>query len=249
MPKWVIAQAAGLGLSLDSEAARALIAIVGSGQQRLAREIEKLAIAVHPETAAGAEDVERVAGGDTIPKVYDLADAVTAGDVEATLTLAEELAARDERPGRLVYPVVNRLREVHGVIELLESGVAEKDLAGAAQGAAVASEEGAGACSPDRPRDAWSAPSAASPTWRSSCAAAARWTRTRPSPWRWRAPPPEPGHPPYGYHHSFGRDLGLDVHVLGLLEGLQPLLAQLAAQARLLEAAERARRRCRSAGR
>ncbi len=129
MPKWVIAQAAGVGLSLGSEAARAMIATVGSGQQRLAREIEKLAIAVHPETAAGAEDVERVVGGDTIPKVYDLADAVTGGDVEAALMLAEELAARDERPGRLVYPVVNRLREVRGVIELLESGVAEKDLA------------------------------------------------------------------------------------------------------------------------
>lgn len=130
MPKWVIAQAAAQGLRLGSESAKALIAIVGSGQQRLAREIEKLAIAVHPETTAGVEDVERTVGGDTVPKVYDLADAVTAGDVEATLALAEELGAADERPGRLVYPVVNRLREVHGVIELLESGVAEKDLAG-----------------------------------------------------------------------------------------------------------------------
>src|SRR4051794_41309353 len=34
------------------------------------------------------------------------------------------------------------------------------------------------------------------------------------------------------------RQLGLDVRVLGLLEGLEPLLPGLAAQARLLEAAE-----------
>ena len=44
-------------------------------------------------------------------------------------------------------------------------------------------------------------------------------------------------------------DLGLDVNVLGLLERLEPLAAELAPEPRLLEAAERARRRCRSAGR
>ena len=41
------------------------------------------------------------------------------------------------------------------------------------------------------------------------------------------------------------RDLRLDVDVLGLLEGLEALLPELAPEARLLEAAERARRRCR----
>jgi len=129
MPKWVIARAKELGLQMDPEAARTLVAVAGAGQQRLVREIEKMAIALYPETTAAAEDVELLAAGDAAPKIYDLADAVVAGDLQLTVALAEELAAQDERPSRFVYPIVNRVREVHRVVELLDGGVGEKDLA------------------------------------------------------------------------------------------------------------------------
>jgi DNA polymerase-3 subunit delta len=129
LPRWAIARARELGLILDPEAAKLLVAIVGTGQQRLAREIEKLAIALYPDATAGVEDVEQLAAGETAPKLYDLADAVAAGELEATMQLAEELTTQEERPSRFVYPVVGRLREVHRAIELLESGVSEKDLA------------------------------------------------------------------------------------------------------------------------
>ena len=44
LPKWVIAQARELNLILQPDAARALIQHVGDRQQRLLRELEKLAI-------------------------------------------------------------------------------------------------------------------------------------------------------------------------------------------------------------
>lgn len=128
MPRWVMERATDRGLEVDSEAAKCLLAIVGPGKSRIARELEKLAIAVHPETTVSAEDVERLCGGETAPKVYDLADAVVAGDTQLALTLAEELSAQDERPSRFVYPIVGRLREVNRVLELLDSGVGEKEL-------------------------------------------------------------------------------------------------------------------------
>jgi DNA polymerase-3 subunit delta len=129
LPKWVIARAREHGLQMDPEAARTLVAVAGGGQQRLVREIEKIAIALYPETSADAEAVELLAAGDAAPKIYDLADAVVAGNLERTVTLAEELAAQDERPSRFVYPIVGRVREVHRVVELLDVGVGEKDLA------------------------------------------------------------------------------------------------------------------------
>lgn len=129
MPRWVISRAQEHGLRLDAEAAKALLGIVGSGQQRLAREIEKLAIALHPETAAGSEDVERIAAGETQPKIYDLADAVVSGDRESALALADDLAAQGERPSRLIYPITGRLREVRRASELLDAGLSDKDLA------------------------------------------------------------------------------------------------------------------------
>jgi DNA polymerase-3 subunit delta len=128
MPRWIAARASEAGMRLDPDAAKELVARVGPGQQRLARELEKLTIGVHPATAITAEDVEELAAGETSPKVYDLADAVAAGDLRTTLSLAEELAV-SEAPSRLVYPVVGRLREVHRVLALIDEGVSEKELA------------------------------------------------------------------------------------------------------------------------
>jgi DNA polymerase-3 subunit delta len=131
LPKWATGRARELGLRLDGEAAKALVAIAGPSQQRMSRELEKIAIAVHPEATATLEDVERLAAGEASPKVYDLADAVVAGDVESAIALAEELSEWGERPSRFVYPIVGRLREVHRAAELLEGGMTEKELAGA----------------------------------------------------------------------------------------------------------------------
>lgn len=128
MPRWVLSRAGAHGLEMDAEAAKTLLAAVGPGQTRIERELEKLAIALHPGNTVDADAVAALCGGETAPKVYDLADAVVAGDVETTLTLAEELAAQDEQPNRFVYPIVSRLREVRHVLELLESGVAESEM-------------------------------------------------------------------------------------------------------------------------
>lgn len=129
MPKWAAERAAEAGLRLDQEAAKALVAAVGTGQQRLAREVEKLAIAAYPQTQLTADQVEQLAAGDTAPAVYDLADALVAGDVQRTLALAEDIARTGERPGKLTYPIVRRLREVHRASELLAAGVAEGEVA------------------------------------------------------------------------------------------------------------------------
>lgn len=123
LPKWTIERGRELGLQLDQEAAKELVGLVGTGQQRLSRELEKLALALHPRTSAGSADVEALTARDTSPQAYDLADALVAGDLRATLSLAQQLESHGERPGRLVFPVVRRLREVHRAAALLDSGM------------------------------------------------------------------------------------------------------------------------------
>jgi DNA polymerase III subunit delta len=129
LPRWVAERAREEGLQLDSEAAKTLVAMAGPGQQRLAREVEKLALAVHPAARASADDVERIAAADAAPQAYELADALAAGDLSAALAFSEELEAHGERPGRLMFPVVRRLREVHRAAALLESGATEQQAA------------------------------------------------------------------------------------------------------------------------
>src|SRR5918992_5094605 len=129
LPKWVADRAREEGLELDKEAAKTLVTLAGPGQQRLAREVEKLALGMHPEGRASADDVERLAAADAAPQAYELADALAAGDMRAAMSLAEELESHGERPGRLMFPVVRRLRDVQRAAALLEAGVSEQEAA------------------------------------------------------------------------------------------------------------------------
>ena len=129
LPRWVVAKAQEDGLQLDQDTAKELVALVGGGPQRLAREIEKLALALHPSTHVSPEDVAALSAGDGAPPAYELADALIAGDLARTLAIAEELEAHGERPGRLVYGIARRLREVHRAASLLEAGMPEQKAA------------------------------------------------------------------------------------------------------------------------
>ncbi|MEA2412958.1 MAG: polymerase subunit delta [Thermoleophilaceae bacterium] len=131
MPKWAAERAREEGLNLDTEAAKALVATVGPRQQRLAREIERLAILAHPRAQLSAAEVTRLAAGDAPQQVYDLADALVAGELKAGLALAERLTSGEDRPSKLVYPIVRRLRDVHRAAELLDAGVPEAKVASA----------------------------------------------------------------------------------------------------------------------
>ena len=119
---WLVERARELGVQLDGDAAKALLAIVGPHQRRLERELEKLALGVHPQQRIELEDVHGLAAGDNPPKAYDLADAVVASEPVPALALATALAADGERPSGLLYPIVRRLREVHRAAELIEAG-------------------------------------------------------------------------------------------------------------------------------
>jgi DNA polymerase III subunit delta len=123
LPKWTIERGRELGLEVDGEAAKQLVALVGAGQQRISRELEKLVLAVHPRTQVSFADVDALAARDASPQAYDLADALVAGDLRMTFALAEQLEAHGERPGRLIFPLVRRLREVHRAAALLDSGM------------------------------------------------------------------------------------------------------------------------------
>src|SRR3954467_3882392 len=68
LPKWAAERAAEEGLHLDQEAAKALVAAVGTRQQRIAREVERLAILAHPKTQLNADQVRRPAAGEATPQ-------------------------------------------------------------------------------------------------------------------------------------------------------------------------------------
>ena len=109
LPKWVIDRAREEGLAMDPEAAKQLIQTVGSRQQQLQREVEKLRDRAPSRRARDGRRRRRPRRRrGAAAQVYDLADAIVAADLPAALALAEQLRAADERPGKLTYRLVSQ---------------------------------------------------------------------------------------------------------------------------------------------
>ncbi len=126
LAKWVREQGARVGLSLDNAAATALVAQVGERQQRLLRELEKLALEGDFEQGStrsvGVADIERRAARSAEWQAFGLADALVAADSrEATISYLR-LRAQGERLSGLLYLMAGRLREGLAIALRLRAG-------------------------------------------------------------------------------------------------------------------------------
>jgi DNA polymerase-3 subunit delta len=136
LPKWAREQAARMGLSLDAAAAKALVGQVGERQQRLLRELEKLALESEPGEAGpageqqvaaaprtiGVQDIERRAAHSAEWRAYGLADALLAGDGGEATRSYLRLRDQGERLAGLGYLMAQRLRDALVVALRLQAG-------------------------------------------------------------------------------------------------------------------------------
>ena len=122
LPKWVIARARELGLQLEPDTARALIAQVGDRQQRLLRELEKLALYAGPGARVDADLLEELAAPSAEHRVWSLADTIVSGDAAAATSLYLTLRSQGERLSGLLYWISQRVRTAHEIACALEAG-------------------------------------------------------------------------------------------------------------------------------
>ncbi len=122
LPKWLIEQAKQVGLTLDKEGAKALVAQVGDRQQRLNRELEKLALEYGPGANIGAYEVDESCATSAERKVWTLADALVAGDRKTSIAILLELRQQGERVTGLIYNMVRRLRDAVAIADALQQG-------------------------------------------------------------------------------------------------------------------------------
>lgn len=121
LPKWVAARARDIGVDLDAGAAKALVAQVGERQQRLTRELEKLALALGAGSV-GAEEIAALAAGSSERRAWSLADALVARDGAAATRIYLALSAQAERLPGLLHWMVQRMRLALEVVTRLDDG-------------------------------------------------------------------------------------------------------------------------------
>ena len=124
LPKWVVARAAELGMQIDADAARALVQHVGERQQRLLRELEKLALATSGRPRAEVDDVEALAAPSAERRAWALADSLVEGRPEAAVQTYLRLRAQGERLPGLIYWMAQRVRAALEIAVALDAGEA-----------------------------------------------------------------------------------------------------------------------------
>jgi DNA polymerase-3 subunit delta len=122
LPQWAMNEAQTLGVTLERAAAQDLVTSVGERQQRLLRELEKLALEHGPGVRIGVEDVTDAAADSAEIQVWGLVDALVARDRRLVFRSFLELREQGEAVGRLIPLMARRLREVLAIADRLEAG-------------------------------------------------------------------------------------------------------------------------------
>lgn len=140
LPKWLQAEAARLGATLERDAAQALVSQVGERQQRLLREVEKLAIEHGPDAQLTLERVEAAAAHSAERQVWSLVDALVAGDGRKATASFLALRAQGESMPRLVPLMARRVRDVLAIALRLEAGESPADIKKSVKGSPWAAD-------------------------------------------------------------------------------------------------------------
>jgi DNA polymerase III subunit delta len=122
LPKWVIARGRELGVTLEPDAAKALIRHVGDRQQRLLRELEKLSLTVGPDQQLDVAQIEELTAPSAERKAWSLADALVAGEAAPAVSTYLSLRAQGERVPGLLYWMAQRVRTGHQIARALDDG-------------------------------------------------------------------------------------------------------------------------------
>ncbi len=122
LPKWVVEEASRLELTLDLAAARALVEVVGDRQQRLLRELEKLALERGAGAQLTADELREAAAPSSERAVWALGDALIARDRRGAIRTYLRLRAQGESLQRLLGLLARRLRDVEAVAARLDDG-------------------------------------------------------------------------------------------------------------------------------
>jgi DNA polymerase III subunit delta len=112
LAEWVAKQFADRGVSVDSEAARLLVEVVGEDPEELASEVDKIATWAGDEPV-GTREIELLAAGCAEVPGYELTDAWGRRDLAAALASCQTLLERSGDPVSRTVPMLIGMLVAH----------------------------------------------------------------------------------------------------------------------------------------
>jgi DNA polymerase-3 subunit delta len=133
VPEWVTKQFADRGVSVEPEAVRLLVDVVGENPEELATEVDKVATWAGGEPV-GVHDVEQLAAGSAEVPGYELTDAWGRRDLPGALAACQTLLERSGDPVSRTVPaliglLVGHVGRVRDCQVLAEEGLSPREAA------------------------------------------------------------------------------------------------------------------------
>ena len=128
LPAHLVAEARRRGFELRPGAARVLADRMGPSTQRLAVELDRLALWAGDGGCVDEDDLREMVSDTSEEAAWALSDALVDRDAALAGTAAERLAEQGESVTALVYQAAKRLREARLALDGLEAGHSARDL-------------------------------------------------------------------------------------------------------------------------
>ena len=120
-PDWVMKQSRRLGMQVEKAEARLLVDRVGTDQQSILRELEKLS-SYRGRAKVTADDIKLLAARSAEASIFDLLDAVATGEAAQAFESIEELYFEGENPGGIFYRLLRHFQKLSRVVAMQEGG-------------------------------------------------------------------------------------------------------------------------------
>jgi len=110
---WLVSRASSVhGVSLGKKEAFLLMENTGTELKRLDMELEKLAMFVHPRKRISAEDIRELCTFNRENTIYEMLDALSAGDMEGALKYMENLLITGMHPLRILTALFYHIKKL-----------------------------------------------------------------------------------------------------------------------------------------
>jgi DNA polymerase III subunit delta len=133
LPEWVAKQFADRGVTVEPEACRVLVELVGENPEQLAGEIDKIATWAGDQ-AVGVAEIDQLAAASAEIPGYELTDAWGRRDLHGVLAACERLLERSGDPASRAVPalvglLVGHVGRVRAVQAMAEAGLGPREAA------------------------------------------------------------------------------------------------------------------------
>ncbi|MBQ9885694.1 MAG: DNA polymerase III subunit delta [Lachnospiraceae bacterium] len=129
LKKWIVRYLAGNDKKITSQALMLLVDMAGDDMENILHELEKLTAYVGDRAEIYPEDVENICTKQIVSRIFDMTNAVAAGNQNEALRLYYDLLANREPAMRILRLISNQFAQLLEAKDLKEKGLGKGEIA------------------------------------------------------------------------------------------------------------------------